>query len=98
MIAKLRTRSSEGLTRGPSSQSWQSRCRRPWRRRPIRRVARAPVHELTKYDGDRPVVLLIGSSFTAAGIDPDALPEALASSGRVSGAVSLFENCRRSDR
>src|SRR5262249_8137908 len=35
------------------------------------------LHELTKYDGDRPVVLLIGSSFSGAGIGPDALAEAL---------------------
>jgi hypothetical protein len=31
------------------------------------------LHELTDYDGGRPLVLLIGSSFTEAGIDPDAL-------------------------
>jgi hypothetical protein len=47
------------------------------------------LHELTKYDGDRPVVLLIGSSFTGAGIDPDALAEALGSSGRAA-AVQLL--------
>src|ERR1700757_623104 len=45
------------------------------------------LHELTKYDGDRPVVLLIGSSFTGAGIDPDALAQALGSSGRVCSCI-----------
>jgi hypothetical protein len=40
------------------------------------------LHEMTDYDGDRPVVLLIGSSFTEKGVDPDALADALASSGR----------------
>jgi hypothetical protein len=40
------------------------------------------LHQLTDYDGERPVVLLIGSSFSEAGIDPDGLAEALGSSGR----------------
>jgi hypothetical protein len=47
------------------------------------------LHELTKYDGDRPVVLLIGSSFSGAGIDPDALAEALGSSGRAAAVQRL---------
>jgi hypothetical protein len=49
-------------------------------------VPKGPFHdllqELTDYDGERPVVLLIGSSFSEAGIDPDVLAEALGSSGR----------------
>ena len=49
-------------------------------------VPRGPFHEalehLTDYEGDRPVVLLIGSSFTRAGIDPEALGENLGTSGR----------------
>ena len=40
------------------------------------------LHQLTDYDGERPVALLIGSSFSEAGIDPDALAAALGSSGR----------------
>jgi hypothetical protein len=40
------------------------------------------LYELIDYDGDRPVVLLIGSSFTERGIDPDALSDALVNSGR----------------
>jgi hypothetical protein len=40
------------------------------------------LQQLSDYDGERPVVLLIGSSFSEAGIDPDALAEALGSSGR----------------
>ena len=47
------------------------------------------LHELTDYDGDRPVVLLIGSSFTEAGIDPDALADALANSGRAAAVQRL---------
>ena len=39
------------------------------------------LEHLTEYDGDRPVVLLVGSSFTQAGIDPDALAQTLGSSG-----------------
>ena len=49
-------------------------------------VPKGPFHnllqQLTDYDGERPVVLLIGSSFSEAGIDPDVLAEALGSSGR----------------
>jgi hypothetical protein len=37
------------------------------------------LHQLADYDGERPVVLLIGSSFSEMGIDPDALAEALGS-------------------
>jgi len=40
------------------------------------------LHQLADYDGERPVVLLIGSSFSERGIDPDALAKALGSSGR----------------
>src|SRR5256885_16484537 len=40
------------------------------------------LHELTKYDGDRPVVLLIGSSFSGAGIDPGSPAQRLGRSGR----------------
>jgi hypothetical protein len=49
-------------------------------------VPKGPFHDLlqqlTDYDGERPVVLLIGSSFSERGIDPDVLAEALGSSGR----------------
>src|ERR1051325_444503 len=41
------------------------------------------LHEFTSYEGERPVVLLVGSSFSAAGVDPDALAAALGSSGTV---------------
>ena len=47
------------------------------------------LHQLTDYDGERPVVLLIGSSFSEAGIDPDALAEALGSSGRAAAVQRL---------
>jgi hypothetical protein len=40
------------------------------------------LHQLTGYDGERPVILLVGSSFSEKGIDPDVLAEALGSSGR----------------
>jgi hypothetical protein len=54
-------------------------------------VPRGPFHEalehLTDYDGDRPVALLVGSSFTQAGIDSEALGEILGTSGR--GVVVL---------
>jgi hypothetical protein len=40
------------------------------------------LNQLTHYDGERPVILLIGSSFSGAGIDPDALADVLGSSGR----------------
>ena len=39
------------------------------------------LHQLTDYDGERPVVLIIGSSFSEAGIKPDALADALGTSG-----------------
>jgi hypothetical protein len=49
-------------------------------------VPRGPLHELleylTEYDDDRPVVLLVGSSFTQQGIDPEVLAEILGESGR----------------
>jgi hypothetical protein len=49
-------------------------------------VPNGPFHDLlqqlTNYDGERPVVLLIGSSFSEAGINPDALAEVLGGSGR----------------
>jgi hypothetical protein len=47
------------------------------------------LHELTDYDGHRPVVLLIGSSFTEAGIDPDTLADALTNSGRAAAVQRL---------
>jgi hypothetical protein len=40
------------------------------------------LHELTDNDDRRSVVLLIGSSFTGAGVDADRLAQALSSSGR----------------
>jgi hypothetical protein len=40
------------------------------------------LNQLTNYDGERPIILLIGSSFSGAGIDPDALADVLGSSGR----------------
>src|SRR6266851_2140754 len=40
------------------------------------------LEKLTDYEGHRPVVLLVGSSFTRAGIDPEALGESLGTSGR----------------
>jgi hypothetical protein len=56
-------------------------------------VPKGPFHDLlqqlTDYDGERPVVLLIGSSFSEAGIDPDVLAEALGSSGRAAAVHSL---------
>jgi hypothetical protein len=56
-------------------------------------VPKGPFHDLlqqlTDYDGERPVVLLIGSSFTEAGIDPDVLAEALGSSGRAATVQRL---------
>jgi hypothetical protein len=42
--------------------------------------------QMTDYEGERPVVLVIGSSFSEAGIDPDVLAEAFGSAGRA-GAV-----------
>jgi hypothetical protein len=56
-------------------------------------VPKGPFHDLlqqlTDYDGERPVVLLIGSSFSEAGIDPVVLAEALASSGRAAAVQRL---------
>jgi hypothetical protein len=56
-------------------------------------VPKGPFHDLlyqlTDYNGERPVVLLIGSSFSEAGIDPDALAEALGSSGRAAAVQRL---------
>ena len=56
-------------------------------------VPKGPFHdllyELTDYDGEPPVVLLIGSSFSEAGIDPDALAKALADSGRSAAVQRL---------
>jgi hypothetical protein len=54
-------------------------------------VPRGPFHEalerLTNYEDDRPFVLLVGSSFTQAGIEPEVLGEILGTSGR--GVVVL---------
>ena len=48
-------------------------------------LPKGPFHdllqELTDYDGEQPVVLVIGSSFSEAGIDPEVLAEALGTSG-----------------
>src|SRR6267143_4936417 len=56
-------------------------------------VPKGPFHDLLQqlsdYDGERPVVLLIGSSFSEAGIDPDVLAEALGSSGRAAAVQGL---------
>jgi hypothetical protein len=56
-------------------------------------VPKGPFHDLllqlTDYDGERPVVLLIGSSFSEAGIDPDVLAETLGSSGRAAAVQRL---------
>ena len=56
-------------------------------------VSKGPFHDLLQqlsdYDGERPVVLLIGSSFSEAGIDPDVLAEALGSSGRAAAVQRL---------
>jgi hypothetical protein len=49
-------------------------------------VPRGPLYDLveylTDYDGNKPVVLLVGSSFTQQGVDPDLLAETLGASGR----------------
>ena len=49
-------------------------------------VPKGPFHDvlehLADYDQDRPVVLLVGSSFTQAGIDPETLGDILETSGR----------------
>ena len=47
------------------------------------------LRQLTDYDGERPVVLFIGSSFSEAGIDPDVLAEALGSSGHAAAVQRL---------
>jgi hypothetical protein len=47
------------------------------------------LHQLTDYDGERPLVLLIGSSFSEKGVDPDALAQALGSSGRAAAVQRL---------
>ena len=47
------------------------------------------LHQLTGYDGERPVILFIGSSFSEKGIDPDVLAEALGSSGRAAAVQRL---------
>jgi hypothetical protein len=56
-------------------------------------VPKGPFHDLlqqlTDYDGERPVILFIGSSFSENGIDPDALAEALGSSGRAAAVQRL---------
>lgn len=56
-------------------------------------VPKGPFHDLlqrlTNYDGERPVVLLIGSSFSEKGIEPDVLADALGSSGRVAAVQRL---------
>src|SRR5690242_18707083 len=54
---------------------------------------RGPLHDvleyLTDYDGDRPVVLLVGSSFTQQGVDPEVLAETLGTSGHKVTVLSL---------
>jgi hypothetical protein len=49
-------------------------------------TAPGPLHDLleylTDYDGNKPVVLVVGSSFTQQGVDPDLLAETLGASGR----------------
>jgi hypothetical protein len=54
---------------------------------------KGPFHDvlnrLTNYDGERPVILLIGSSFSGAGIDPDALADVLGSSGRAAVVLPI---------
>ena len=47
------------------------------------------LHQLTGYDGERPVILFIGSSFSEKGIDPDVLAEVLGSSGRAAAVQRL---------
>ena len=47
------------------------------------------LHELADYHGGRPVVLLVGSSFSSAAIDPEVLAEILGSSGRAAAVQSL---------
>jgi len=56
-------------------------------------VPRGPFQDMLDrprgYDGDRTVVLLVGSSFTQAGIDPDALAEILGTPGHPVTVLSL---------
>ena len=56
-------------------------------------VPKGPFHDLLQqlidYDGEQPLILFVGSSFSEAGIDPDALAEALASSGRAAAVPRL---------
>jgi hypothetical protein len=56
-------------------------------------VPKGPFHDLlqqlTNYDSEQPLILFIGSSFSEAGIDPDRLAEALASSGRAAAVQRL---------
>src|SRR6202035_5581036 len=56
-------------------------------------VPRGPLHDLveylTDYDDDRPVVLLVGSSFTQQGVDPDVLAETLGNSDRSIAVLPL---------
>jgi hypothetical protein len=47
------------------------------------------LHQLADYDGERPLVLFIGSSFSEKGVDPDALAQALGSSGRAPAVQRL---------
>src|SRR5258708_24920747 len=59
----------------------------------LRLVPSGPLHDLveylTDYDGDRPVVLLVGSSFTQQGVDPDVLAETLGAFGRSVAVLPL---------
>jgi hypothetical protein len=48
-----------------------------------------PLRQLIEYDGERPLILFIGSSFSEAGIDQGALAEALASAGRAAAVQRL---------
>jgi hypothetical protein len=56
-------------------------------------VPRGPLHDLVEYladyDGDRPVVLLVGSSFTQQGVDLDVLAETLGNSDRSIAVLPL---------
>jgi hypothetical protein len=47
------------------------------------------LHQLADYNSEQPVILLVGSSFSEAGIDPEGLAEALGSSGRVAAVQRL---------
>jgi hypothetical protein len=56
-------------------------------------VPRGPLRDLVEYladyDGDRPVVLLVGSSFTQQGVDLDVLAETLGNSDRSIAVLPL---------